>query len=79
LGFNFAGNFVRTTGLGEITAELPNYGPITFPMATATAHYDLPKLGRVALDLQRSYYIEKIVTANNFSANLLTVRWGTTF
>jgi hypothetical protein len=79
LGFNFAGNFVRTTGLGEITGELPNYGPMSFPMATATAHYDAPKLGRLALDLQRAYYIEKIVTGNNFSANLLTVRWGTNF
>jgi len=79
LGFNFAGNFVRTTGVGLITGELPNYGPITFPMATASAHYDFPKLGRLALDLQRSYYIEQIVTGNNFSANLLTVRWGANF
>jgi hypothetical protein len=31
------------------------------------------------VDLQRSYYSEKIVTVNNFSANLLTIRWTKAF
>jgi hypothetical protein len=74
-GLSFSGNFVRTTGVGEITGELPSQGPVTFPMATATGYYDVPTFGRLALDLQRTYYREEIVVGNNFSANLLTVRW----
>jgi hypothetical protein len=74
-GLSFSGNFVRTTGVGEITGELPSQGPVTFPMATATGYYDVPVFGRLALDLQRTYYREEIVTGNDFSANLLTVRW----
>jgi hypothetical protein len=79
LGFNFTGNFVRSTGSGQITGELPRFGPLTFPMATATVRYDVPRLGRLAVDLQRTYYYEQLVRANDFSANLLTVRWGIAF
>ncbi len=79
LGFAFSGNFVRSTGLGEITDELPRFGPLTFPMATATVHYDFPRLGRLAVDLQRTYYFEQIVRANDFTANLLTIRWTVGF
>jgi hypothetical protein len=78
-GLSFSGNFVRTTGVGEITGELPSQGPVTFPMGTATAFYDVPMLGRLALDLQRTYYREEIVLGNNFAANLLTVRWTKSF
>jgi len=79
LGFAFSGDFVRSTGLGEITDELPRFGPLTFPMATATVHYDFPRLGRLAVDLQRTYYFEQIVRANDFTANLLTIRWTVGF
>lgn len=75
LGISFSGNYVRSTGAGEISGELPTFGPLKWPMATGTAYYDLPKLGRVAIDLQRTYYLEQIVTGNNFQANLLTIRW----
>ena len=75
LGFIFSGNFVRSTGLGEITGELPRFGPLTFPMATATLQYDVPRVGRLAADLQRAYYHEEIIRANDYSANLLTLRW----
>jgi hypothetical protein len=33
----------------------------------------------LSVDLQRTYYIEQIVTGNNFSANLLTIRWSREF
>lgn len=79
MGFSFSGNFVRTTGVGEITLERPNYGPLTFPMATGSVYCDVPKLGRLTLDLQRAYYIEQIVTGDNFSANLLTISWTRDF
>lgn len=79
LGFNLAGNFVRSTGVGEITGELPSAGPLTFPMGTATAYYDLPRLGKIAVDVQRTYYFEEIVRGNDFGANLLTFRWTRNF
>jgi hypothetical protein len=79
LGVSFSGNFVRSTGLGEITNELPRFGPLTFPMATATLYYDVRRLGRLAVDLQRTYYYEQIVRGNDFSANLLTIRWTAVF
>jgi hypothetical protein len=78
-GFTFTGNFVRSTGLGEISGEPPRFGPLTFPMATATVHYDFSRWGRFAVDLQRAYYFEQIVRANDFSANLVTLRWTTAF
>ncbi len=79
LGLSFAGNFVRSTGVGEITGELPSAGPLTFPMGTLTAYYDVPRFGKVGVDLQRTYYFEEIVRGNDFSANLLTVRWTRNF
>jgi hypothetical protein len=79
LGFSFAGNFVRSTGAGEITGELPVFGPLTFPTATGTAYYDVPRFGKLAVDLQRTYYFEEIVRGNDFGANLLTIRWTRNF
>jgi hypothetical protein len=79
LGFDFAGNFVRSTGVGEITGELPAAGPVSFPMATGTVYYEIPRIGKVAVDLQRTYYFEEIVRGNDFSANLITLRWNRTF
>ncbi len=53
--------------------------PLTWPMVTGTVYYSLPKAGRLAIDLQRTYYIEQIVIGNNFQANLLTIRWTRDF
>lgn len=79
LGLRLSGNYDRSTGLGQITGEPPAYGPLTWPLVTGTVYYDIPKAGRLSIDLQRSYYIEQIVTANNFSANMLTIRWTRNF
>jgi hypothetical protein len=73
------GNFVRTTGVGEISGELPVYGPLKWPIAMGTVSYRFPKAGRLSLDLQRTYYIEEIVTGNNYSANILGIRWTKDF
>jgi hypothetical protein len=89
-GFRFSGNFDRSTGVGAIRGvpaatspatynEPPAYGPLTWPLVTGTAYYDFPFAGQIALDLQRTYYIQQIVTVNNFSANLLTIRWTKAF
>ncbi len=79
LGFNFSGNFVRSTGAGEISGELPYFGPLTWPYATGSVYYDFPKIGRLAIDLQRTYYLEEIVRGNDFGASLLTIRWTRDF
>ena len=79
LGFNLSGNFVRTTGAGEISGEPPAFGPLTWPLVTGTVYYDFPKAGRLSLDLQRTYYLEEIVRGDDFRANLLTIRWTKDF
>jgi hypothetical protein len=52
---------------------------MTWPFATGTVYYDFPKAGRLSIDLQRTYYIEEIITANNFGANVLAIRWTRDF
>ncbi|MGH9397555.1 MAG: hypothetical protein ACRD18_11980 [Terriglobia bacterium] len=79
VGFRLSGNYDRTTGLGQISGESPVYGPLTIPYATGAVYFDLPKFGRLAVDFQRTYYIQQIVTGENFSANILTIRWTHTF
>ncbi len=79
LGLRLSGNFDRSTGFGQISGEPPAYGPLTWPLITGTVYYSPPKAGRLSLDLQRTYYIEQIVTGNNFQANLLTIRWTRDF
>jgi hypothetical protein len=78
-GLRLTGNFDRSTGLAEISGEPPAYGPVTWPLVTGTVYYDFPKAGRLSIDLQRTYYIEEIITGNNFSANMLTIRWTRNF
>jgi hypothetical protein len=75
IGLRLSGNFDRSSGVGAISGEPPAYGPSVFPLVTGTAYYNFPVVGQLAVDLQRTYYDEQIVTVNNFSANLLTIRW----
>ena len=74
-----SGNYVRTTGAGEISGEPPTFGPLTWPMITGTVEMDTGQVGIFALDLQRTYYIEEIMTDDNFSANILGIRWRKDF
>jgi len=78
-GLRLSGNYDNSTGVGEISGEPPAYGPVKWPLITGTVYYEFPKAGRLSIDLQRSYYIQQIVTVNNFSANLLTIRWTRDF
>jgi hypothetical protein len=78
-GLQLTGNFDRSTGLGQVSGEPPAYGPLTWPLVTGTVYVNFPKAGRLSVDLQRTYYIEQIITANNFQANLLTIRWTRDF
>jgi hypothetical protein len=79
IGLRLTGNFDRSSGVGAISGEPPAYGPSVFPLVTGTAYYNFPVVGQLAVDLQDTYYDEQIVTVNNFSANLLTIRWTKAF
>lgn len=78
-GIRFTGNFVRTTGLGEESGISPVYGPLTFPYGTGSVYFNFPKAGTLSVDLQRTYYTQQIVPVNNFSANMLMIRWTRDF
>jgi len=73
------GNFDRSSGVGQISGEPPAYGPLTWPLVTGTVAYNFPQAGKLSIDLQRTYYVQDIVRVNNFSANLLTIRWTRAF
>lgn len=76
---SFAGNYVRVNGQGVVLGETPLYGPMTFPYASGSLAYDAKKAGKVAIQLQRTYYIEQIVPGNNFGAKILLISWTRSF
>jgi hypothetical protein len=75
----FTGTYSRTTGLDTIAGEPPLYGPATFPYGIASISYDVPRAGRLALDVQRSYLQQEILSMNDFGATLVTVRYSRSF
>ena len=93
LGLSLTGNFDHTSGVGEVFAAPPlapvtpqtvlaeplHDGPVTWPLITGTIYADLPHAGRLALDLQRTYFVEQILSGNNFSAEMLTLKWTRSF
>ncbi len=74
-GFDLAGNYVKTTGAGTISGEDPRYGPLTSPYVTGTVYYEFPEAGRLSVDIQHVRYTEELLTADNFSARMVMVRW----
>jgi len=62
LGVSFSGTFIQATGVEEIAGEAPIYRPMSFPCASGSLWYDFFKLGRLTAQLQRTYYIDEIVT-----------------
>jgi opacity protein-like surface antigen len=79
LGFTGTANFVRTTGTDTIAGEPPLYGPVTFPYGTGSVYYDLPRVGRISVDLQRTRFEQEILFLNDFRATLLTLRFSRGF
>jgi hypothetical protein len=77
--FEFSGNYVRVTGLGQVQGEAPLYGPMKFPYASGSLAYDVPQMGKLMVQLQRAYYAEQIVPGNNFSSNILLIAWKRSF
>ena len=79
LGLTATGNFDRTTGLDTIAGEPPLYGPMTFPYATGMLYFDIPRVGRVSVDVQRTYLFQELLPLNDFRATLVTVRYSRGF
>ncbi len=76
---SLAGNYVRVNGQGIVLGSLPLYGPMTFPYASGSLSWDAVKLGKLTVQLQRTYYIEQIVPGNNFGAKILLISWTRSF
>jgi hypothetical protein len=79
IGITGSANFDRTKGSDTIEGEPALYGPISFPYATGTVYYEIPRVGRISVDLQRTYLLQELLPLNNFSANLLTIRYSRGF
>jgi opacity protein-like surface antigen len=72
-------NFDRTEGTDSIVGEPPLYGPLTFRYGTGTISYDIPQVGRVSVDLQRTRMAQELLPMNNFRGSLLTLRYSRSF
>jgi hypothetical protein len=72
-------NYDVVSGFDAIQGEPPLYGPIRFPYATGTVYYDLPRAGRVSVDLQRTHLYQDILSLNDFRATLVTIRFSRDF
>jgi hypothetical protein len=79
LSLSLAGNYVRVNGQGIVLGQTPLYGPMRFPYASGSLAYDTGKTGKLAVQLQRTYYIEQIVPGNNFGAKILLLSWTRSF
>jgi len=79
LVIDLSGQFVRSTGLGTFTGEASNYGPLTWSGWNGELSYDVPRTGRFALGWQRSYYLENLNRATDYSANGFTLRFDRHF
>ena len=79
LGVTATANFDRTSGVEAIAGEPALYGPLSFTYATGSISYDVPRAGRVALELQRTYLLQELLPLNDFRANLVTVRFSRAF
>jgi hypothetical protein len=76
---SLAGNYVRVNGQGIVLGSTPLYGPMTFPYASGSLAYDAKKAGKLAIQLQRTYYVEQIVPGNNFGAKVFLISWTRSF
>jgi hypothetical protein len=69
------GSYNRVTGTDLITGEPPLYGPMTFPYGTVSVSYDVPRVGKVSLDIQRMHYFQDLLPLNDVKAALVTLRF----
>ncbi len=79
IGATVTGNYDRTSGLDQIFGEPALYGPASLFYMTGTVYVQIPKAGRLSFDLQRTKSTQEILSANDFRANLLTVRFTREF
>ena len=78
-GVTATANFLRTVGTDSIAGEPPLYGPMTFPYGTGSIYYDIPRAGRLSLDVSRAHWEQEILSLNDFRATLVTVRFSREF
>jgi hypothetical protein len=74
-----SGNYTRVRGTDSITGEPPLYGPMTFPFGTVSISYDIPRTGKVSLDIQRMHYFQDLLPLNDVRASLVTLRFTRAF
>jgi hypothetical protein len=79
LAITATGNFLRTTGPDSIAGEPPLYGSLSFPYGTGSVSYDIPRAGKVSLELSRSRFEQEILSLNDFRAMLFTIRFAREF
>jgi hypothetical protein len=69
------GSYTRVRGTDSITGEPPLYGPMTFPYGTVSVSYDISRVGKVSLDVQRMHYFQDLLPLNDVRAALVTLRY----
>jgi hypothetical protein len=69
------GIYDRTSGTDSITGEPPLYGPVSFPFGTLSASYDVPRAGKISIDIQRTHMFQDLLPLNDFRATMVTVRF----
>jgi hypothetical protein len=48
---------------------------MTFPFGTVSVSYDVPRAGKVSLDVQRMHYFQDLLPRNDVRASLVTLRY----
>lgn len=67
------GIYDQVLGTDSITGEPPLYGPLSFPLGTVSASYQVPRLGKISLDVQRTHYYQDLLPLNDFRASMVTL------
>jgi hypothetical protein len=79
LQFDFTGQFVRSTGRGVLTGEASTYGPLTWGAWGGDVSYNFAYVGQLSFGWQRSYYLEDLMRATDYSSNAFTLRINRSF
>jgi hypothetical protein len=79
VGVTATANFLTVLGTDTIAGEPPLYGPESFPFGTGSVYVEVPRFGRLSVDLQRTHLFQDLLPLNDFSATLLTLRYSRSF
>lgn len=73
LSLRLVGQYLRSTGAGRLTGERPRSGPVTWPLGRVEVSYRVRRLGQLTFAYDRTYFADRVVGANNYSAHLITL------